>query len=163
MCVFVFLYFDVVQNVFFFFFSSRRRHTRWNCDWSSDVCSSDLLAELARHRGAGAGRGDRPHGRHPGRAVCGSFLALSPARSTGPPIGVDATPGLGLPARAEIPCVLDRFARRRRLKPSTVDAYLLVWPLRRAPGMMEERTPVHFYMVSGSVSSAARARLQGAS
>src|SRR5689334_14912637 len=30
-----------------FFFSSRRRHTRWNCDWSSDVCSSDLaLTEL---------------------------------------------------------------------------------------------------------------------
>src|SRR6266481_1572473 len=27
-----------------FFFSSRRRHTRWNCDWSSDVCSSDLIA-----------------------------------------------------------------------------------------------------------------------
>src|SRR6266481_117089 len=27
-----------------FFFSSRRRHTRWNCDWSSDVCSSDLYA-----------------------------------------------------------------------------------------------------------------------
>src|SRR5438309_4080807 len=26
-----------------FFFSSRRRHTRWNCDWSSDVCSSDLI------------------------------------------------------------------------------------------------------------------------
>src|SRR5689334_5401404 len=25
-----------------FFLSSRRRHTRWNCDWSSDVCSSDL-------------------------------------------------------------------------------------------------------------------------
>src|SRR6266481_9074005 len=29
---------------YFFFFSSRRRHTRWNCDWSSDVCSSDLGA-----------------------------------------------------------------------------------------------------------------------
>src|SRR5689334_23422415 len=26
-----------------FFFPSRRRHTRGNCDWSSDVCSSDLL------------------------------------------------------------------------------------------------------------------------
>src|SRR5256886_6348346 len=26
----------------FFFFSSRRRHTRFDCDWSSDVCSSDL-------------------------------------------------------------------------------------------------------------------------
>src|SRR5256886_6041992 len=29
----------------FFFFSSRRRHTRFDCDWSSDVCSSDLLVE----------------------------------------------------------------------------------------------------------------------
>src|SRR2546430_6728253 len=28
--------------LFFFFFSSRRRHTRFDCDWSSDVCSSDL-------------------------------------------------------------------------------------------------------------------------
>src|SRR5688572_16252173 len=27
-----------------FFFSSRRRHTRFDCDWSSDVCSSDLAA-----------------------------------------------------------------------------------------------------------------------
>src|SRR5215831_16359387 len=29
--------------MFFFFFSSRRRHTRCLSDWSSDVCSSDLL------------------------------------------------------------------------------------------------------------------------
>src|SRR2546430_15849741 len=29
--------------VAFFFFSSRRRHTRFDCDWSSDVCSSDLI------------------------------------------------------------------------------------------------------------------------
>src|SRR5256886_4996539 len=28
----------------FFFFSSRRRHTRFDCDWSSDVCSSDLFS-----------------------------------------------------------------------------------------------------------------------
>src|SRR5256886_305784 len=28
--------------MFCFFFSSRRRHTRFDCDWSSDVCSSDL-------------------------------------------------------------------------------------------------------------------------
>src|SRR5260370_5458026 len=38
----------------FFFFSSRRRHTRFKCDWSSDVCSSDLhrtcLANLAGDR-----------------------------------------------------------------------------------------------------------------
>src|SRR5260370_13241103 len=30
--------------VVFFFFSSRRRHTRFKCDWGSDVCSSDLVA-----------------------------------------------------------------------------------------------------------------------
>src|SRR5256886_12823478 len=30
---------------YFFFFSSRRRHTRFDCDWSSDVCSSDLDGE----------------------------------------------------------------------------------------------------------------------
>src|SRR5260370_33685068 len=30
-----------------FFFSSRRRHTRFKCDWSSDVCSSDLSVSFA--------------------------------------------------------------------------------------------------------------------
>src|SRR3972149_11778028 len=30
------------STLLFFFFSSRRRHTRFDCDWSSDVCSSDL-------------------------------------------------------------------------------------------------------------------------
>src|SRR2546429_4815488 len=34
----------------YFFFSSRRRHTRCSRDWSSDVCSSDLGADLARNR-----------------------------------------------------------------------------------------------------------------
>src|SRR5690606_40553075 len=29
-----------------FFFSSRRRHTRFSRDWSSDVCSSDLVGRL---------------------------------------------------------------------------------------------------------------------
>src|SRR5437588_5654275 len=38
--LFFYLY---VVSCFFFFFSSRRRHTRSLCDWSSDVCSSDLL------------------------------------------------------------------------------------------------------------------------
>src|SRR6266480_4693250 len=32
----------MILYFFFFFFSSRRRHTRLTCDWSSDVCSSDL-------------------------------------------------------------------------------------------------------------------------
>src|SRR2546430_15398557 len=36
------------KNAFVFFFSSRRRHTRFDCDWSSDVCSSDLPAHPGR-------------------------------------------------------------------------------------------------------------------
>src|SRR2546421_574076 len=32
-----------ISSFIFFFFSSRRRHTRSDRDWSSDVCSSDLL------------------------------------------------------------------------------------------------------------------------
>src|SRR4051812_50029462 len=45
------------MEVHFFFFSSRRRHTRLTCDWSSDVCSSDL------NRGAAPGQhlGSAPH------------------------------------------------------------------------------------------------------
>src|SRR5688572_32051048 len=43
-CVLVF-WLLVLIFVFFFFFSSRRRHTRFDCDWSSDVCSSDLAEE----------------------------------------------------------------------------------------------------------------------
>src|SRR4051812_49702706 len=34
--------FTIMSFFFVFFFSSRRRHTRLTCDWSSDVCSSDL-------------------------------------------------------------------------------------------------------------------------
>src|SRR2546430_13753435 len=40
---------DTYLHIVFFFFSSRRRHTRFDCDWSSDVCSSDLeVLELPR-------------------------------------------------------------------------------------------------------------------
>src|SRR2546430_3905824 len=35
-----------------FFFSSRRRHTRFDCDWSSDVCSSDLVLRMRLTPGA---------------------------------------------------------------------------------------------------------------
>src|SRR5438132_4859057 len=36
------IYSEISLFVIFFFFASRRRHTRSLCDWSSDVCSSDL-------------------------------------------------------------------------------------------------------------------------
>src|SRR2546430_12347898 len=40
---------DELEFILFFFFSSRRRHTRLDCDWSSDVCSSDLASDGAVH------------------------------------------------------------------------------------------------------------------
>src|SRR5256885_9895590 len=53
-----------------FFFSSRRRHTRLQGDWSSDVCSSDLLGRVrARDERAGAWRG-----------VCHRIAGISPVR-----------------------------------------------------------------------------------
>src|SRR3989449_6797110 len=39
---------DQSSVLFVFFFSSRRRHTRCSRDWSSDVCSSDLLGSTDR-------------------------------------------------------------------------------------------------------------------
>src|SRR5699024_11293229 len=38
-----------------FFFSSRRRHTRSKRDWSSDVCSSDLIRQPVSGRAIGLG------------------------------------------------------------------------------------------------------------
>src|SRR6266581_5092918 len=39
----IWLLFSMWLNTLTFFFSSRRRHTIWKGDWSSDVCSSDLV------------------------------------------------------------------------------------------------------------------------
>src|SRR6266853_3174301 len=50
---------DKSRTLMFFFFSSRRRHTRFDCDWSSDVCSSDLPWEGSPRQG-GLHRGDTP-------------------------------------------------------------------------------------------------------
>ena len=44
-CVVLFCFFLFVF-CFCFFFSSRRRHTRCSRDWSSDVCSSDLIENV---------------------------------------------------------------------------------------------------------------------
>src|SRR5256886_9195555 len=43
-----------IFKIVFFFFSSRRRHTRFDCDWSSDVCSSDLILSTLPSAGVGA-------------------------------------------------------------------------------------------------------------
>src|SRR5205085_6941619 len=79
------------NSALFFFFSSRRRHTRFDCDWSSDVCSSDLAIGGARVTGAQLGAAFiRPNPRRPDRYVVvvegvdalGTWRALSlPDRS----------------------------------------------------------------------------------
>src|SRR2546422_7644941 len=61
--------------VVLFFFSSRRRHTRCSRDWSSDVCSSDLLSPGVR-----VGRGRRRARRTAPPSSGGT------ARSSGPPL-----------------------------------------------------------------------------
>src|SRR5439155_5251623 len=60
----------------FFFFSSRRRHTRWPRDWSSDVCSSDLLP----------GPGRSGHLRLAAELAVAAHLARHPRYFRGEPI-----------------------------------------------------------------------------
>src|SRR2546427_2419466 len=69
----------------FFFFSSRRRHTRFDCDWSSDVCSSDLCPDRF-HRRQRTRRRTRPG--------CGG-PTRGPRRAAGPRRG--GTPAGGGP------------------------------------------------------------------
>src|SRR2546430_7225916 len=62
---------------FFFFFSSRRRHTRFDCDWSSDVCSSDLACQpesAQASRAAARLRGYQGSGAHDVRDAAGGTL-----------------------------------------------------------------------------------------
>src|SRR5690242_17936649 len=61
---FFFFFFTYFFFFYFFFFSSRRRHTRLTCDWSSDVCSSDLPGlmpqKTTRKPGASTSSSTRP-------------------------------------------------------------------------------------------------------
>src|SRR5260370_22317161 len=65
-------------ELYYFFFSSRRRHTRFKCDWSSDVCSSDLTWLRDRARGEQPARNQRLQRRIP----CGVESAPPADRGT---------------------------------------------------------------------------------
>src|SRR2546430_4331272 len=66
---------NLMSDFHFFFFSSRGRHTRLDCDWSSDVCSSDLAARICRRLIA------RREGRHRRGADPGLRLRAEQHRS----------------------------------------------------------------------------------
>src|SRR5215204_6616625 len=71
------------SRIICFFFSSRRRHTISLCDWSSDVCSSDLLTQtngmsaVGRCQGEPMPKSSRSKERQPYPLCCGSSQAES--------------------------------------------------------------------------------------
>src|SRR5215204_2187045 len=96
---FFFFFYKGSRIAGFFFFSSRRRHTRSLCDWSSDVCSSDLAARDGPSGGSRARaprQGDRRRRRVPGLGAaerCGDGDRAAPDRAAAP-LPAD-TPGIG--------------------------------------------------------------------
>src|SRR2546427_7012138 len=76
----------------FFFFSSRRRHTRFDCDWSSDVCSSDLAGRAQEQAELEAALIDAGVARQV-RVLADGEVALATAFGTGPGILVNAGTG----------------------------------------------------------------------
>src|SRR3712207_6986680 len=61
-----------------FFFSSRRRHTRYWRDWSSDVCSSDLITDFPARSASHRSFGHESEGTGPGLCTIlpANFLEL---------------------------------------------------------------------------------------
>src|SRR5579859_7694882 len=71
---------DDERSARYFFFSCRRRHTSFDCDWSSDVCSSDLAAGAVHPlHAAGVHFGDvaRHDMEEIGRASCRERVEIS--------------------------------------------------------------------------------------
>src|SRR2546430_1727680 len=61
-----------VESMIDFFVSSRRRHTRFDCDWSSDVCSSDLTITRPTRGQAGSQGSQRV-----GRVIVAAQIAIT--------------------------------------------------------------------------------------
>src|SRR5690606_30570777 len=99
---------------FWFFFKSRRRHTRFSRDWSSDVCSSDLVNEFWLCENV-LGLGERLHD-EPGAQVA----AL--------PSGVRVEDVLAQPE------LVDPRAAQPLLEPVLLGAVQLTVPLGRPAG-----------------------------
>src|SRR2546430_7821278 len=92
----VLTFIDLIQ---LFIFSSRRRHTRFDCDWSSDVCSSDLCG-WPRRRRSGAASTSSARG-------CGSYCATTTTSRRSSPHSA-AAPGQRARGRARPAAIPDR-------------------------------------------------------
>src|SRR4051794_6588623 len=104
----------------FFFFSSRRRHTRWTGDWSSDVCSSDLVQD------------ERGLGRPP--LVEGGLADAGPSGDL-----LDGQVADRLLVQKGVDGVQDRLVRRRRLSR---------WPAPPPrPGFLIHKAPQIFWQI----------------
>src|SRR5688572_21558766 len=80
-----------------FFFSSRRRHTRFDCDWSSDVCSSDLATPAPPPH---ADR--RPRPQHDRRRPVGELHIHIPGHPVTPPTRIEPEQVPQPPARRPV-------------------------------------------------------------
>src|SRR6266480_7898549 len=113
----------------FFFFSSRRRHTRLTCDWSSDVCSSDLTRPATRDgarwpQGCPAHRPPAPtddagDGGAPSAAPRGVLFRASPTTGSWLASGSHGVvgPGVGVVNGDVIPKAAQPAVRRGELRP----------------------------------------------
>src|SRR5690625_3903887 len=125
-----------------FFVSSRRRHTRWPRDWSSDVCSSDLLGVAAvsvspqdgelEHVGVEAEAGLVVVDEEPdvGAAHCGGLLS----------VGVDRRHHCHVRTRR-----ITEYPYSFRACPVTVTAFPLSGPVMGDRGPARPRSTLYFF------------------
>src|SRR3989454_8153363 len=124
----------------FFFFSSRRRHTRLQGDWSSDVCSSDLLRSSWAFPGAKKDSVAMTNARMAGPILRRLRAEAAKGVDSGPPRACSLTRGLQdavgsdsmdefnrrLPEKSQ-PTELDDMQARSRVKVGGVKEVTVLW------------------------------------
>src|SRR2546422_11189866 len=143
---FVYHMVDYMYSYFFFFFSSRRRHTRCSRDWSSDVCSSDLVAappprtasprpetgirgSHGRVAASRTARGDRGRARARPAAALGLLRADRGPPSPGRPL-LPAPQSRGHPVGVVVLLGLAPWVRRGRACAAPVEGWRACRPAR---------------------------------
>src|SRR5256886_3122563 len=157
----------------FFFFSSRRRHTRFDCDWSSDVCSSDLRRADVRlflfdidgtlliARGAGRAAFRQALERTYGTA--GALDVYDLRGKTDPRIVWDVLTAAGVPGEAIEARLGDCFeAYVRELETILGDGHVveLMPGIRELVGALSARPDAVVGLLTGNIEAGARLKLR---